>query len=296
MTNNYSGCPLSKLHDSLDKSERFSPVGIEQIFTKEGIKYFHCLDCDFVFSKPSSNANFQNAIEDFEPAYITYLKWSTADEENYATLLRLIQKSHPIKEKKILDIGSGSGKFVRFLRRNNIEAYGIEPSWALYSAFLQKDPFFFPMSIKEYEENLVAGKCDVIFANDVIEHVNNPDQFFECIANIIESGGVLFISTCDLGSLVCRITGKRWHYFNKYHLSYFSEETITKLAERYGFQIMSISRPFRFKSVGYIFQYINDFIFAGKKINFFERFNKFYIPVNIYDYMFIAFKKQNKED
>jgi len=42
-------------------------------FEKEGISYYHCFACDFVFSKPSRNSNFTNELDDYEPAYLQYL-------------------------------------------------------------------------------------------------------------------------------------------------------------------------------------------------------------------------------
>ncbi len=264
---------------------------IKQVFVKDGIPYYNCLKCSFIFSRPDKNANFENALESYEPAYIEYLSGSPADGKNHAAMLRWTERFHPVRGQKVLDIGAGSGKFVRYLRNNQIEACGIEPAQALYRRFLADEPFFFPVTIEEFSKDPPADKFNIIFARDVIEHVDRPDLFLKCASSVLSPGGKLVVTTPDAGSFTARVLGKRWHHYNKYHFSYFSRKTITAIAGECGFHEIGFLRIPHFNPVGYIFQYLNDFVIGRGRLRIPGRIKGIVIPVNLYDTMCVVFKK-----
>ena len=67
---------------------------------------------------------------------------------------------------------------------------------------------------------------------------------------LLRKGGLLLISTPDVGSVFARLSGKRWHYYNEYHLSYFSRITIRRLAAEAGLREVGFTRLPRLKSLG----------------------------------------------
>ena len=77
------------------------------LFHKHDIPYYACPACDFVFSRPATNANFENAIEDFEPSYLDYLQGSAEDEPNHAALLRWAENFAYLSGEPVLDIRLG---------------------------------------------------------------------------------------------------------------------------------------------------------------------------------------------
>ena len=260
-------------------------------FEKKGIAYYRCLGCGFVFSQPASNANFENTLEEYEPAYLTYLDNAWEDELNLKSLLRWTQRFGAVEGARVLDVGTGSGKLVRFLRQRSVDAYGIEPAGPLYARFLADAPFFFNTSVEAMAAALPLGRFNVIFACDVIEHVARPDVFMECISHLLEPGGMLCLSTPDVGSAIARICGKRWHFYNKYHLSYLSRTTIGLLLSRCGLREAGFAHMSRFKSCGYIVQYLGDFIMGGRRHGVPERIKKWCVPVNLFDVMHVACMK-----
>ena len=58
-----------------------------QKFKKDGIPYFNCETCDFLFSKPSVNENFKENIDDFEEAYIKYFDNNETDKRNFDLII-----------------------------------------------------------------------------------------------------------------------------------------------------------------------------------------------------------------
>ena len=276
-----SACPLC------------SGLDVESLFVKQEIPYLRCVSCRFVFSTPETNPNLVNKIENYESAYIQYLEEGPEDRRNFEALLMWMRQTCILEGKRLLDVGCGSGKFVRFMRKQGIEAYGTEPSQALYERYLQSEPFFFSHPVDRLRMEPAVNQFNIITALDVLEHVERPVEFLESIAQLLEEGGTLFLSTPDLGSLAARMLGKHWHFFNCYHLSYFTRETLERTAAQSGLKMTVINRRGRIRSLGYILRFGFDFLLLGKRIPIPRFLDRVSIPLNLFDTMYLAFKKDS---
>lgn len=264
------------------------------LFHKRRIPYYACAACDFVFSRPATNANFENAIEDFEPSYLDYLQGSVEDDPNHAALLRWAESFAHLSGEPVLDIGAGSGKLVRFLRGRGARASGIEPAAPVYARFLSEEPFFSAKTVEELSED-PPEIFSVVFACDVLEHVPDPESFLAAISRLLAPGGVLLVSTPDVGSAFARLCGRQWHYYNKYHVSYFSRATLAATAARQGFRELGFTRLSRSKSIGYLLQYFIDFVTGGGRAKLPERLRRMVVPINLYDTMYVAFQRDEAQ-
>ena len=110
-------------------------------FVKDGIPYYDCPACTFRFSRPASNANFQSSMDGFEDAYVQYLGADAADRKNFQRTCKYIERFSPLAGASLLDVGCGSGKWVRFLREEGIDAAGLEPCGALYDQYLASEGY-----------------------------------------------------------------------------------------------------------------------------------------------------------
>src|SRR5690349_12886075 len=115
---------------------------VKKRLDKKDLLYYTCKNCGLVFLINKINPNYDNSITDFEPAYLAYFDESPANELNHQQLLNWIKKYAGDPGISVLDIGAGSGSFVRFLRNNLLHAEGAEPSVALFNQFLKQDAFF----------------------------------------------------------------------------------------------------------------------------------------------------------
>lgn len=262
---------------------------VRRIFVKDSIPYFSCQSCRFVFSVPATNANFQEDLSDYEPAYLDYLGASDEDSENMAGLLRWANRFGAVARGRVLDVGSGSGKFVHYLRDQGADAHGLEPARPLFERYLEPHGYFSNDTIESYAA-AHGREFDFLFACDVIEHVERPDVFLASAAKLLRGSGILFVSTPDVGSLTARLSGRWWHYYNKYHLSYLSRQTINALAVRYGLEEAGFDRLPRIKSLRYLFQYLNDFVAGASGSKLPEWISDSAIPINLQDTMYLAFR------
>ena len=262
-------------------------------FEKDRVCYYRCADCTFVFSEPTTNANFQTKLEDYEEAYIGYLQDSVEDPNNFASLVAWMSQFRTIEGVRVLDIGCGSGKFVRYLRHRAIEAYGVEPSHVLYEHFLSEDDIFFNLTVDGFRIKFPHDKFDIVTAFDVIEHVDEPVPFVENISQMLKPQGLCFVSTLDVASVPARVLGKRWHFYNKYHMSYWSRDTLAKLASKSNLSLLCSFHCGRFRSVGYMLRYLFEFVFGRSGASIPRRLDAIYVSTNLFDTLCLCFGKNS---
>lgn len=232
---------------------------LTRVFIKGNTPYFKCCNCKFKFSVADNNPNFDNALETYESSYLDYFKVKIHDEKNYNIIFNWISKYNERKNFRILDIGCGSGKFVRFLRNLGYDAYGLEPSSVLYQTFLEGESYFYNFTTQEFLANQPDRKFDIVTLFDVLEHIKNPNSIIRDISNLLIPKSYIFISTPNANSLFAKILNKRWHYFNKYHFSYFSPSTIKLLAKMNDLKYINLCYLTRYYSLYYLFNYFFDF-------------------------------------
>ena len=260
-----------------------------QLFTKDATDYWACRDCRFRFATPDPNPNLANTLDQFEAAYLQYLAPDPSDESNFDSLYRWMSRVTPLEGRRLLDVGAGSGKLVRYLRRRGVDAHGIEPSRALFDRFLAGDAAFTRATIDGGGKSI--GSYPVVTAFDVIEHVPDPVAFLRDIASAIEPGGVFFLSTPDVDSLPARMFGRRWHFYYPYHLSYFGPRTLTRAASANGLRVIDSQHRGRRRSIGYIVRYVAEFIGGIDAPQWAHRFDEWYLPTNLFDTMYVAFRR-----
>jgi 2-polyprenyl-3-methyl-5-hydroxy-6-metoxy-1,4-benzoquinol methylase len=260
-----------------------------QIFTKDATDYWACPDCRFRFATPDRNPNLTNTLDEFEAAYLRYLVPESGDEANFGSLYRWMSQVTALEGKRLLDVGAGSGKLVRYLRRRGVDAHGIEPSRALFNRFLAGDAAFDCTTIDS--RGPLHGSYPVVTAFDVIEHVPDPVAVLRDIASVIEPGGAFFLSTPDVDSLPARMFGRHWHFYYPYHLSYFGPRTLARAAAANGLRIVDCRHRGRRRSIGYIVRYVAEFIGGADAPRWAHRFDEWYLPTNLFDTMYVAFTR-----
>jgi 2-polyprenyl-3-methyl-5-hydroxy-6-metoxy-1,4-benzoquinol methylase len=233
------------------------------LFHKAGQDFFECSACAFQFGRSETNANFAQSFGDYEPAYQQYLDSSSVDVANHEALIEWIESSATLVDPGValLDVGAGSGKFLRFVRaRRQCRAMGIEPSDALFRAFDLSRLGVANLTLPSFSESANHDSFDVVTVLDVLEHVIDPLEFGDCLYRLTKPGGYVFVSTPDVGSFVARMLGQRWHHYNRYHFSLFDARSIGRLARAAGFVVVGVEhRGKRFAS-GYVRDYVRDFL------------------------------------
>lgn len=125
---------------------------------------------------------------------------------------RVVQLLRPERRGRLLDVGAGDGTLAVRLRDEGFDVMAVD---------LFTDDFR-PTDIEIRSANLNGsvpfddGEFDTVVATEVIEHLENPWQFVRELYRITKPGGVVLISTPNLGNVYTRLwfllTGRLFNF------------------------------------------------------------------------------------
>ncbi|WP_240485113.1 class I SAM-dependent methyltransferase [Aestuariibacter salexigens] len=142
--------------------------------------------------------------------------------------------------------------YVRFLeklllpvaKRLHAKAKGLDfgsgPQPVLAALFSQRQ---FEMShydpIYHDDKTLFEKTYDFVTASEVVEHFHKPSESWQRMANLLNADGLLGVMT---KRVISRERFANWHYKNdKTHVSFYSDETMFWLAQKFGWDCELIS-------------------------------------------------------
>ncbi|MFO1243539.1 MAG: bifunctional 2-polyprenyl-6-hydroxyphenol methylase/3-demethylubiquinol 3-O-methyltransferase UbiG [Rickettsiales bacterium] len=108
----------------------------------------------------------------------------------------------PLDGLRLADIGCGGGLLCEPMRRLGAKVTGIDASEEnivvaeAHAAQMSLDIAYKSMTAEQLVEQKIAP-FDVILALEIIEHVNEPQQFLKTLAALVKPGGLLFLSTLN---------------------------------------------------------------------------------------------------
>jgi len=148
-------------------------------------------------------------------------------------LLLKLKKLGISKKSKILEIASNDGSFIEILKKRfNSFAIGIDPAKNLAKKANSKRIFtinnYFNYKLS-YSIKKKFSKFDFIFARNVIAHLNNPNQVFKGIENLLKDNGVLILEVPHLLNIL-----NKNQYDNIFHehVGFHSLRSIKDLCEQ----------------------------------------------------------------
>lgn len=140
----------------------------------------------------------------------------------YANRLRRLRSCNVTREQSVLDFGCGQGLFVKVLRDGGFaDAHG-------YDAFTPE--FADPRTL--------ARSYDVIVAQDVVEHDDDPVALFRRLSAMVAPGGLLAIGTPDAAGI--DLADAETHLMalhQPYHRHIFSRQALIGLGSATGLAV-----------------------------------------------------------
>jgi 2-polyprenyl-3-methyl-5-hydroxy-6-metoxy-1,4-benzoquinol methylase len=136
----------------------------------------------------------------------------------------------------ILEIGCNDGQLLSVIGlKCDSELYGFEPSVNFKDIWKQRkingiNDFFGAKSAKELRQK--SGAMNLVIARHVLEHIENPHDFFEGLRQISNDGTTIFIEVPYLASI---FQLNRFENVSYSHLVHYSVRSMVTLAEQFGF-------------------------------------------------------------
>ncbi len=164
---------------------------------------------------------------------------------------------------EILDIGCGGGILSERFAKLGYRVTGIDASEKtieIAKAHAEKhnlDISYYNLFPEDYLAQNPSKKFKIIFAMEIIEHVNNPALFIDIIMQLLDEGGVIFFSTINrnLKSLILakyaaeyilnwipKATHEHSKFITPSELNRFLENNSSKLHDIKGINLNPITR------------------------------------------------------
>jgi 2-polyprenyl-3-methyl-5-hydroxy-6-metoxy-1,4-benzoquinol methylase len=242
----------------------------DHMITQEKFKIVECDACGFHFTNPIPESDKIGEYYKSEK-YISH----SSNKKGLINFLYNTVRSITLKEKVkwvrnitegkcLLDIGSGTGHFLKAANDNGFNGIGLEPD-ADARDFAHKNNHVRSSSQEELH-NIEAKSFDVVTMWHVLEHVYDLRKDLKRIEEILNSNGKLFIAVPNMNSYDARFYKKNWASYDvPRHLYHFKQNDISRLLLDFGFDLKKVI-PMRYDAY-YISmlseKYKNRFILFG---------------------------------
>jgi 2-polyprenyl-3-methyl-5-hydroxy-6-metoxy-1,4-benzoquinol methylase len=150
------------------------------------------------------------------------------------------------QEKKLLDVGCGTGDFLKVAKDNNWQVCGVEPNSSARAIANQKTI----NCVFDTDELLKLKKesFDVITLWHVLEHLPNLENQIAVFESLLQPNGRLVIAVPNYKSFDANYYKSYWAAFDvPRHLWHFSQNAISKLVEQKGMTVVK-TEPMTFDS------------------------------------------------
>ena len=197
----------------------------EELRALYGADYFHGQEyADYVAEGPELRVNFRRRLD---------------------TLLAL----QPDAERgRLYEVGAAYGFFLDEARSAYREVAGIDitqdgPAYA-------RETLGVDVASGDYLATELPAQVDALCLWDTVEHLAAPAAFLQKAGRDVRPGGLLALTTGDLGSLNARLRGRRWRMIHPpTHLHYFTRASLTTMLDRAGFDVVHVSTAGNVRSV-----------------------------------------------
>lgn len=206
-----------------------------------------CINCGFSQTSPQiSKAAIKNLYENYYPRRninLTNIKIEDYKKPTFQYLWRkgLLAECHfQVKTgSEVLDIGSGIGYSLLYLKNMKCKPFGIDPD---KNGKKVSGKFKIPFHYGFIDDKPFRGKLfDFITASQVIEHTNDPIKFLELCKKRLKPNGKIILSFPNTDCLTRKIFKKNWlHWHVPYHLNHFNRKSIKLLSDKVGLKIVKI--------------------------------------------------------
>jgi SAM-dependent methyltransferase len=202
--------------------------------TAGGYEIYECPSCGLVYGKDILDEDGIFAI--YDDAYARRYEEHSLAKQNRGYADRFFG-GRP--RGRLLEVGCGTGQFLRRLGELGFEAYGVEvgPALASYAQDLRVvvAPF------EEMPDVWPAAWFDYVVTFHILEHVAAPLAFVRKVATLLKTDGVWFNYMPNVRAGGRQVQSAGWIHFNPpnlaEHVNFFDETTIRLLAEKASLEV-----------------------------------------------------------
>jgi len=220
------------------------------VIARQGeFKVIDCVHCGFSHVVPLPTVDeLENIYRDEyyskeKPLYLEGTRrdlewWKLVFQDRYDEFA-----SHlPSTRRRLLDVGSGPGFFLQFGQDLGWQVFGIEPSRQAV-AHARGLGLQIAEGMLNGESTKSLGTFDVVHMNNVLEHVPDPREMITLCRELLNPDGLLCVVVPnDFSSFQRALRDacgfEPWWVAPPHHLNYFNFDSLQKLLETSGFEVL----------------------------------------------------------
>jgi SAM-dependent methyltransferase len=209
-------------------------------------------DCGLVFAERQPSEQELNAYY----TQLYYPKHSDetpikrqSDQAKLRQHLGAIAKRVELSDLRVLDAGCGTGNLLEVANSMDArEVVGLEVNDEARNLARTRG-----YEVVASLDELAGRVFDLIYMNDVIEHLRQPWVFCHGLHELLADEGHFFTVTGDVDGLKSRILGKHWDIMqDPTHFYFFSQQSLTRTLEHAGYRkIETLRFPVEFSHHGF---------------------------------------------
>lgn len=240
MTEKLTNCPVC------DHTEftLFMEVS-DHFLTKETFSIMECKGCGFKFINQRPDAGKIGSYYQSD-AYISHGAKKMDPISRIYRLARVfsIKMKFGIVNKyaaagNVLDIGCGTGEFLKYCQTQGFEVAGVEPSEKARHFAIHENK----IPVVEKLEDMLPGQrlFNCITLWHVLEHLHDLNGSVEMIRKLLAPGGTLIVAVPNCNSWDAKNYRTFWAAYDvPRHLYHFTETSLKKLMTKHGFEIQHV--------------------------------------------------------
>lgn len=148
-----------------------------------------------------------------------------------------------LDKKSVLDIGCSYGEFLSHFGEGSVGITIIKDE----VEYGRQKGLDIRYGNVESEDFTLEEKFDVVFANNIFEHLYSPHSFLCNVRNFLKPGGVLILGVPSIPKIVFLLRVRKFRgSLAGAHINFFTRDTLAKTVEKGGWHLHMI-RGFHFK-------------------------------------------------
>jgi 2-polyprenyl-3-methyl-5-hydroxy-6-metoxy-1,4-benzoquinol methylase len=216
-----------------------SPPG-QGLFVKDGFRHVRCPRCDLIYVSLILREDLMTKYWREELAWTRVLlsgPQMDMDQAKYDYGLDLA--SAYLEGRRVLDVGTGTGGFVRQAGLRGWETMALELNVESVENLRNEG---IRVIVKPLElADMASGSFDLVSMWEVMEHLAEPRTVLSEARRLLSDDGALLVMVPNSASLVTRLLHEKSHTFGGHsHLNHFNPRSLSAILEGQRFEILEM--------------------------------------------------------